>query len=263
MTDTLTRDAGGAVDEIIAEMRRTFLDEAADTLKALELRVEEARHGTGTDADLIHRVRRDAVSLRGEAANLGLGLLGTVAGRLEDYPAGLKQVPPRAYDDMERFIETLLDIVEGRIPMETEAARVVRSLPAKAGFGVGEIEVRDVEVLLVMPYGAAAHFVERELHECGYRTHTLGNTFDALPLIVRTKPDLVIVGAVMPELSGIDLVIGLHAMPMTRNIPTALITSLRPDDDYLKLLPPDVPVIHKGAQFGDDLADALDRLFLI
>lgn len=167
------------------------------------------------------------------------------------------------FDDLEAFIETLLDIVEGRISVDAEASTLVRTLPPKAGFRISDIEVRDVEVLLVMPYGAAAHFVERELQQCGYRTHTVGNTFDALSVIVRTKPDLVIVGAVMPDLSGIDLVIGLHAMPQTRNIPTALITSLPPEDDYLKLLPPDVPVIHKGEQFGDDLAEALDRLFLI
>ncbi|WP_404385811.1 Hpt domain-containing protein [Caenispirillum salinarum] len=263
MTEKLTRDAGGAVDDIIAEMRRTFLDEAADTLRALELVVEDARHDRLPQADMVHRVRTDAVSLRGQAANLGLSLIATVAARLEDYPVGTRQLPPRGFDDMEVFIETLLDIVEGRISMDTEAAALVRKLPPKAGFRVGDIEVRDVEVLLVMPYGAAAHFVERELQQCGYRTHTIGNTFDALSIIVRTKPDLVIVGAVMPDLSGIDLVMGLHAMPQTRNIPTALITSLPPEDDYLKLLPPDVPVIHKGAQFGDDLADALDRLFLI
>lgn len=263
MTHRLAREAGGAVDEIVSELRRGFLDEAGETLRALELLVEEARHDRVPPLDMVHRVRRAAVRLRGEAANLGLGLVGTVAARLEDYPAGLKALPPRAFDDLEIFIETLLDIVEGRIPLDAEAARLVRKLPPKAGFSVGDIEVRDVEVLLVMPYGAAAHFVERELQQCGYRTHTMANTFDAIAVVVRTKPDLVIVGAVMPELSGIDLVIGLHAMPATRNIPTALITSLPADDDYLKLIPKDVPVIHKGAQFGDDLAEALDRLFLI
>lgn len=208
-------------------------------------------------------MRTDAVTLRGQAANLGLSLIASVAARLEDYPVGMQQLPPRAFDDLEVFIETLLDIVEGRTPLDTDASAVVRKLPPKVGFRVGDIEVRDVEVLLVMPYGTAAHFVERELQQCGYRTHTIGNTFDALSMIVRTKPDLVIVGAVMPELSGIDLVMGLHAMPQTRNIPTALITSLPPEDDYLKLLPPDVPIIHKDSHFADDLADALDRLFLI
>ncbi|GAA0592714.1 Hpt domain-containing protein [Caenispirillum bisanense] len=261
MTEILTREA--VVDDIVTELRRTFLDEAGEVLRGLELLVEDARHGRVKTDQMVHEVRRAAMRLRGEAANLGLGLIGAVAARLEDYPAGVRHLPPRAFEDLEHFIETLLDIVEGRLPLETEAARLVRRLPPKAGFSVGDIEVRDVEVLLVMPYGAAAHFVERELQQCGYRTHTIANTFDALAVVVRTKPDLVIVGAVMPELSGIDLVIGLHSMPATRNTPTALITSLPPDDDYLKLLPKDVPVIHKGPQFGDDLAEALDRLFLI
>ena len=67
----------------------------------------------------------------------------------------------------------------------------------------------------------------------------------------------------MPELSGIDLAVALSAMPATRNIPCALITSLDPEDEYLKFLPGRVPVIHKGPSFGDDLADALSALFLI
>lgn len=86
---------------------------------------------------------------------------------------------------------------------------------------------------------------------------------DAMPLIIRTKPDLVIISAMMPELSGIDLASGLAAMPATRNIPTALITSLPHDDPYLQLLSDRVPIIHKSASFGDDLAEALSNLFLI
>jgi hypothetical protein len=52
-------------------------------------------------------------------------------------------------------------------------------------------------------------------------------------------------------------------MPGTRNIPTALITSLPPEDEYLKLVPKKVPIIRKGPSFGDDLAQALAELFLI
>ncbi|MCH8835401.1 MAG: hypothetical protein IH925_05600, partial [Proteobacteria bacterium] len=98
---------------------------------------------------------------------------------------------------------------------------------------------------------------------CGYRITTVTSTFEALPLIVRTKPDMVIISAVMPNLSGIDLAIALAAMPATRNVPMALITSLDADDEYLKLLPDSVPVIHKSPAFGDDLAEALSRLFMI
>ncbi|KAF0141587.1 MAG: CheY-like receiver [Rhodospirillaceae bacterium] len=67
----------------------------------------------------------------------------------------------------------------------------------------------------------------------------------------------------IPELSGIDLAIALATMPATRNIPTAVITSLSADDAYLQFLPPHVPVIFKGLSSGDDLYRTLDNLFLI
>ena len=54
-----------------------------------------------------------------------------------------------------------------------------------------------------MHHGAATHFVEREMQECGYRISTCTSTLDALPLIIRTKPDLVIISAMMPELSAL------------------------------------------------------------
>jgi CheY-like chemotaxis protein len=89
------------------------------------------------------------------------------------------------------------------------------------------------------------------------------NVFEALPTIVRTKPDLVVISGVMQELNGIDLAIGLSAMPATRNVPIALITALGDDDSYLSLLPENVPIIRKGASFADDLFEALDNMFLI
>ena len=82
-------------------------------------------------------------------------------------------------------------------------------------------------------------------------------------MILRTKPDLVVVSAVMPDLGGIDLAIGLAAMPETRNVSIAVLTSLDKDNELLQLLPKKVPIIRKGASFGDDLANALDMLFLL
>ncbi|MDH5749172.1 MAG: hypothetical protein OEY85_07665 [Rhodospirillales bacterium] len=143
-----------------------------------------------------------------------------------------------------------------------ERWRLVRKL-IDFGYGMEGIETRDVEVMLVMPEGVASHFVERELRECGYHITTVESTLDAIPAIIRNRPDLVLISAIMPDLGGIDLAIGLRAMPATRGIATALITSLDPDDGYLKLLPMRTPVIHKSASFADDLAKALSQLFII
>ncbi|SDG47881.1 Hpt domain-containing protein [Roseospirillum parvum] len=263
MDEDLKDRYGAGVDEIVSEMRAEYLDEVRDLLRQLELSLEEARHGRRDEAALVHEVRKVAVSVRGQAANLGFRLLNTLAHRMEDYLSGVKRLPPRAFDDLAHFTETMLDVTEGRIPHDADPRQLVRGMPVKATFELGDIEVRDVEVMLVMLHGAATHFVERELKECGYRPVVCSSTFESIPLIVRTQPDMVIVSAVMPELSGIDLVGALHAMPATRNIPTALITSLDADDPYLALVPGGVPVIRKGPRFGDDLADALNNLFLL
>jgi CheY-like chemotaxis protein len=101
--------------------------------------------------------------------------------------------------------------------------------------------------------------VGRELAACGYRVATVLNPIEALELILETKPDLVITAQVMPRMSGVDLACALAAMPATKAIPVALLTSLDPDHADLRALPMNVGLIRRGAHFGDDLADVLQR----
>lgn len=251
------------VEEIVEDLRIEFFDEVAENLRSLALALEDARHDRKAPEDVMDMARRLALKLRGQSANFGARLLGTLAHRMEDYMANMRAVPPRFFDDLQVFIDAMTDVVEGRTSLDADPSKIVRTLPAKGSFDIGDIEIRDVEVMLVMLHGTQTRYVEREMQECGYRVVNVTSTFEALPMIVRTKPDLVIISAVMPELDGIDLSIALASMPSTRNIPIALITSLDPEDDHLRMLPGVVPVIHKGPSFGDDLAEALSRLFII
>jgi len=256
--------SGGAAESVLSEMRREFLDELADGARDLTLAIDEARRDPATLPDVVRRGQRFGLSIRAQSETLGLSPLVAIGLRLGDYLAQTRNVASELIlNDMECFLELALDIGEGRVPLDAEQGPLVRKLPAKRGFAPTEIEVRDIEIVLVMEPGAQTHFVERELQQCGYRTIHVGSTYEALPLIVRTKPNMVIVSAMLPGLSGIDLAIGLTAMPETRNVSVALITSLDPDNEMLALLPKRVPIIKKGATFGDDLFNALDNLFLI
>ncbi len=251
-------------EEVAAELREEFIADTIESVQTLDLGLGDVLQDKLSVGDFISQVQRVVLPLRGQAGNYGVRLLGTVAHRFEDYISSVASDHPAFLDDVRKFIDVLTDILEGGFDMNADPAEVVRSLPAKVGgFSVEDVEVRNVEVMLVMLHGTATHFVEREMHQCGYRTTTVTSTFDALPLIVKTKPDLVVISAVMPDLDGIDLAVGLASMPATRNIPTALITSLKPDDPHLQAIPKNMPVIYKGASFGDDLADALESLFLI
>lgn len=258
------RASTSGTETVAAEMRREFLDEVTDSARDLTMALGQARHESAAVPEAVRLGQRLGLLLRGQGETLGLSPLTAIGLRLSDYLSEARTItPPLLLDDLERFLEVILDVGEGRVQPDAEQGPLVRRLPAKRGFAPSDIEVRDVEIMLVMEPGAQTHFVERELQQCGYRTVQVGSTFEALPLIVRTKPDMVIISAVMPGLSGIDLVVGLTAMPETRNVPAALITSLDPDNDLLALVPKRVPVIHKGASFGDDLFGALDTLFLI
>jgi len=265
----MTDSDGGAPypkngDDIDDELRREFLDDSLDVLRALDGAVEEARHGRIPLVQLMSDVRRAANMIMGQAPNFGLRLMGTVAHRFNEFTANVRDImPPRGWDDLLKFIGVLINLAEGSIPSTAAPSELVRGLPSKLGFDLNDIQVRNIEVMLVMPHGAQTRYVERELQQCGYRVSVVFDTFQALPLIVQTKPDLVIISAVMPEFDGLELAIGLTAMPATRNVPLALITSLPTDDEGLRLLPGRVPVIHKSASFSDDLFKALDDLFLI
>lgn len=250
--------------EYVEELRQEFVDEVAETLQSLDVDLDAARHGRHDEDELVKAFRRAAVQLRGQAANFGLRALATAAIRLQDYLAEAPSpLPPRAWDDLQRFLDLMIPLAQDAAPGDRDLSGLVRTLPPRLGFNLGDIEIRDVEVMLVMPPGTQTRYVQRELQQCGYRVHIVSDTVDAFTQVVETKPDLIIVSAIMPHLDGIDLAIGLVSMPATRNIPIAVITALDDDDERLHLLPRKVPVLHKGPSFGDDLFKALDNLFLI
>ncbi len=253
----------GATAEMVDNLRVDFLDELGTSLTALETAVVEAQKDDGSVADVTERLRRLAFQVKGQGRNFGLPLLHMAAHRLEDYLEQVDGLSPNGLDDALRFIEVLSDLVDGTIAEDVAPGEVARSLPAKPSGGIGDVEARDVEIMLVMLHGTATRFVQRELQACGYRISIVASVFDALPLIVHGMPDLVIISAVMGELSGIDLAVALAAMTETRNTPIALITSFARDHPSMQFLPASVPVINRGPSFGDDIAAALSHHFLL
>ena len=248
--------AGASVD-LVQNMLDEFIGETTDRLNDLESRASE---GTINPDE----ARRFAFEVAGQAHNFGQPLLEAVARRMESYLAAAPVLSDQHRESLLLFLSCIADVLDGSIGSEADPAVVVRGLPARpTTFDVSSVEVRDVEVMLVMPHNAQTHFVEREMQACGYRVTVVTSTTQAIGHAVQTRPDMVVISAVMPGLSGIDLAVALSAMPETRNIPVALITSLEPGDEALSFLPDRVPIIRKGPSFGDDLANALAYHFLL
>lgn len=246
----------GASDEMIEYMRQDFLDGTERKLLAFDRALT-----TGADLDAL---RYFAFETKGQARNFGMTLLGLIAARLEGYLNAVDRIADWAVPGIRAFLDTMQGVIDGGVPDDADASLVVRGLPARPRvLGVDDNEPLDVEVMLVMDHNAATGIVERELQACGYRTTVVTSPFEAFESAVRTRPDMVIVAAVLEGLNGIDLATALGTMPDTRNTPVALLTSLDDDDANLGLLPKSIPVIHKGDSFGEDLARALSHHFLL
>lgn len=256
MTEIAKGVYAGASQEMIEDLRREFIEDALERVRALDRSLEN-----GADVDAM---RRFVFECKGQAHNFNMALLESVAQRFESFLSGVGDSPGAMAPSLHAFLDGLGDILDGTVASDEDPAAVVRGLPAKpAAFDENSIEVRDVEVMLVMLHGAQTHFVEREMQACGYRVTIVTSTFEAIEQVARTKPDMVIISAVMGGLSGVDLAVALSAMPETRNVPVALITSHARDHESLRFLPASVPVISKSGSFGDDLAEALDHHFLL
>lgn len=247
-----------------AALQQEFIDMATDRLAALDDVLESLRSKSVDGATALREIRQTSHNLKGMGGSFGFPAITTIAHRLENYLADLAGLDSKNLLDTQVYIDAMAHIVStGRNPMDNELQTTVRGLPPKPGFDVDDVVVSDIEVMLVVPGGAAAHYVTQQLQACGYRVVNVKSPFEAIEQAVRTGPDLLLVSAVMDGLSGMDLAAAITAMASTRDLKVALLTSLDLDDPHLNDLPDGVPMIRKGPEFGDDLADALETLGIL
>ncbi len=254
-----------AIDQdMLAALRTEAIDSAEDRINSLLETVRGFQNGTVKGSDALAACKLDAHSLKSVAAGFDMKALGVMCHRLEDYLFNVSALEDAIATDVlfiiDRLSECLEAFVNGR---EVDISSMVRSLPVKGGFDVGEVSVTDIEVMLVMEPGTATRIVTRELIECGYRMINVASTLDALHLIPSMKPDAVICSRVMPDLTGVDLACALKAMPTTKHIPVALIASVDRDRDEIADLPESVPLLRKGGNFADDVANVFVELGIL
>jgi CheY-like chemotaxis protein len=111
------------------------------------------------------------------------------------------------------------------MPLETlEAAR---SQAASTSRGVGKVLIVDDDVHNVSGLKLLL------AHE-GYSVCTASNGADALEVVVREQPDLVLTDVMMPGLNGFEVCREIKRHPATRLTPVVLITGLTERDDRIQ-----------------------------
>jgi PleD family two-component response regulator len=257
--------SSGNVEAMEHQVEAEFLEEVRDTLSGLDVLIGNLRSRSAKADEALPRLRHDMVSVATCGRSLDQPLIVIVAHRLSEYLADLKDLSATQIDDIQTFLDQIRKVLDGEVsPAADASAKMVRALPAKKAFDfdVATVTQTNVEILLVIPDKAMNRIVERELAACGYRVSNVRSPFQALETAVRTKPDMVIASAVLEDLSGIDLACAFSSMAPTRNLPFAILTSYSWGHPSLEGLPPRAPIIRKGPQFGEDLAEALSRLHI-
>jgi CheY-like chemotaxis protein len=254
-TDSAALDA--REDDVDRELEQEFKDEALDAVSNLTLVVHAVMDGQLSGADALTRIRREISTLRMRGRSVKLPALTVVASRLEDYVFELKDLDAQHLSGLQAFLDQMSRVLDGS---EADTADIIRALPANPTFDPSEVTISNIEILLVEPQRTTAHIVSRELKACGYRVTVVNGPFEALELVTRIKPDMVVASAILGDISGIDLGCALAAMPTTRHIPFALLTSFGRENASLDELPARAAILHKGVRFGEDLAEALSRL---
>lgn len=240
-------------------LRADFLADAVERLAVMQGALDAVKEGRPPEPRL-HALRREAHNLKGLGGSLGLPFITVVAHRLEDYLGLCRIESPAAASDIQAFIDCLADAVEaGGVPGEEDAATKLRTLPVVMALDIGEVVIREVEILLLTGSRTIARAVGDELRACGYRVVGATNPFQAITLAVQMHPDMVITSAVLEGLSGIDVARALRAMTATADLPIAIMTSFRKHHSELSDLPPGVEVIRLGRFLDEDLATVLGR----
>jgi CheY-like chemotaxis protein len=245
-------------EEVNALAEREVLDETRDVIDGFNIALQQVRGG---DKDkILEKLRQDAFSLRSKAQTVSIHGLAPLTQRLDEYVSNTGELSESAIGDIQTYVDRIAALLDGEeVVAAGDVARVVREMPHQPAFAVDDIVISEVEAMVVMPQRSAARAVQRELAACGYRTSVVTNPLEAIGLIIETQPDFVISAMVMPRISGADLCCALAAMPATKNIPVAVLTSLELDHPDLAALPMTVGRIRRGSQFGDDLAEVLQR----
>ena len=120
---------------------------------------------------------------------------------------------------------------------------------ATPGAGVepnGELNLSDATVLVVDDNEQNLELLQAYLESLPCRILTATDGVDALSIVEREDPDLILLDVMMPRMSGFEVCKKLKAQPSTRTIPIIMVTALNEIGD-----------VERGVESGTD--DSLSK----
>lgn len=256
--------SGANIDELTQKAELEFHDEATARLAEMNRLLDDIA-AKGADDDNLPALLEHANNLRITGASFGLPAVTLIAQRLEGYLNDLADWSDKAQREVQEFCDALGEMLERKTqPDDDEIAQIVRALPSHVSrtFSPGDVEIRNVEILLVTPARSVAKILSKQIMACGFRVNSVNDPIEGLTTALRLRPDMVITSQVMKGLTGVDLIRALKAVAVTEKIPCAVLTSQELDSADFSRLPNGAPVLRSGSNFADDFAKVVTQLGL-
>lgn len=245
------------VDAVIASLSKEFIDDCLDNVEEAEKALANMRAGGSDFASQYDNLQRYVHSIKGTAGTFGFPAITVFAHRLEDFLEASKDVRPHL-DEVQLFLDRIREVAEsGQNPDEDEYIRLLRSLPRAHSRIAAVRPTREVNILLVMPRDIQRKIIGHELSSCGFGMSFVATGVEAIASVLLMKPDVVISGYVLEDMSGVDLARALAAIKATQGVNFALISSSDNQGRSKIDIPEGVVVIKKEVDYTVSLSEHL------
>jgi len=258
--DYLMLDSDGDDYGIVARLSLEFVEYAGDQLEDIEAKIAQLEDGEGNAEEYLQSIQREIHNIKGQGSTFGFPITGRVAHMLEDYLLNASGIGKNNIGDIRVYLELMVDLIATNESIAQEAPQaLLNALPTGHVKTFSNQQLRDINMLLVMPAGLQRKLVVKELLACGFRVIRAYDCIEALSVAVDILPDVVFINHDMVPFSGRELSKVFSAVDKLRDTRIVLLTSYEANDGQFTDLPNTVSVIHKHKDFPEDIGELLIR----
>lgn len=252
-------------DEFLELLRGEYVEDANDQLNQIESCANQALASDSPEetTELMVQLRRAAHTLKGTSGTVDYPIVVMIMHKMEDYLAVIddQKLTAAQVRHIEQFVDAARKYADFEIDQSADCSAMIKALPNVTDAHEKEAEEtatpeKTLHAMLIIESKSAARIFEHELTKHNLTVSHVRSPFQALEMIIRTQPDLVITSAVLSGLTGVDIAAALRAMPTTAKIPVSILTSFERGHADLAGIDDTIPLIRKN-NMSDDVDDAL------
>jgi HPt (histidine-containing phosphotransfer) domain-containing protein len=247
------------LDDILDQLRVEYIENSQEKLDGVDSLIGDLTKNDNEEWRKTYiEFQREVHSIKGTAGSYGFKAVTEIAHSLENYLETSDSLGIDQLSDVQRYIDQMRWILEsGKNPNDDVVTEILQSLPSPNKTSFSAQQVRDIPVILVMPYNIQRKIIASELASCGFRVAIADNGVRAIELAFTHRPLIMFSNIDVPDISGVELAIIFRSIEATKQVNIALLSSQPASSQIFNNLPEDVKLIRKGEEFSEDLAECL------